>query len=388
MFARESADDVAAESRAEAAAPVAAVTLPDRVLAMQRTAGNAAVSRMLAERPTPTKQLQRCGASCRCTSCRGDEDELAGSQASLRSAVMARTRERHLLRWDWPWRSAPAPSPPEAGTADASTPDGDGGVAPDNPSAEQDPGKPIGVCGPDVTKQVKATLTKIEQDYEGWSREDKKRACVRILNPIDLEKLKAGGLGAGDYNGWDVYGLFSSYADWLRRPPVSPPCATPSSTAPPKADWRHKGHEDPKTCSNTVQVGSGCWLAGTVNYATLGMMVRKCDVTFTGDPEVGGDSAIEHAKGLIRGYKTFVSKEDPKWPLEWTEGVWRGGAGAITTIGNGNRQGCSTTCGQNAKVDPSKLVSWDYVWEPVHTRVPNPKPAATAPAASGSAAAP
>ena len=424
VSARESLEDATVDSRAEVAPPATAVALPDRVLALQRSAGNAAVGRMLARlsttgriqrcgaschcercrddenglpdaqaslrsagnaavgrvlaRPSTTGRIQRCGASCHCERCRDDENGFPDVQASLRSAVLARKAERHLLRLDWP-RSAPAPAPkqPDAGT-DASTGEADAATAPDNPSVEQDPAKPIGVCGPDVTKQVKATLSKIEQDFEAWPKADKKRACVRILNPIDLETAKAGGLGAGDLNAWDTYGLFSGFGGWLRRPPVCPPCATPSSTAPPGADWRHKGHEDPRTCSNTVQVGNGCWLAGTVNYATFGIMVRLCEAAFSEDPEVGGEhGALEHAKTLIRGYKTFVSKEDPKWPLAWTEEVYRGGPGAITTVGNGTRAGCSTTCGQqNPKLDPAKLVSWDYVWEPIHTRVPNPKPAA------------
>ncbi len=377
---REPVADAAVDSRAEVAAPATAVALPDRVLALQRAAGNAAVGRMLA-RPGTARAIQRCGASCHCERCRGEEDE-AG--ARLRSAVMARRAERQVARWDWPWRPTPTPNPSDGGTPDASTGEADAATAPDNPSVEQDPGKPIGVCGPDVTKQVKATLTKIEQDFEGWSKADKKRACVRIFNPLDLASAKAGGKAAADLNGWDTYGLFSGLAGWLRRPPVCPPCATPSSTAPPGAEWKHKGHEDPRTCSNTVQIGNGCWLAGTVNYATFGIMVRLCGSAFPGDPEVGGEEgARAHAATLIKGYKTLFNPEDPKWPLAWMEEVDRGGPGAITQVGNGNRAGCSTTCGQgNPKVDPSKLVSWDYVWEPVHPRVTNPAPAAAAPAAA------
>jgi hypothetical protein len=384
-FVREAVAETAPEGRAESATAATAVALPDRMLALQRAAGNAAVSRMLAGRAGTPRRLQRCGGSCDCSRCTGEEESLDDAQASLRSAVLARSAERRLQRWEWPFRSAPTPSPPDAAPPDASTGDADT-IAPDNPSIEQDPAKPIGVCGPDVTKQVKGTLTKIEHDFEGWSRDDKHRACVRILNPIDLEKLKTQGLAGGDYNGWDIYGLFSSYAAWLRRPPVCPPCATPSSKAP-GAKWNDKAHEHPETCSNTVQVGTGCWLAGTVNYATLGLMVQLCESSFSEDPEIGREhTALEHAKALIKGYKTFVSKEDPKWPLAWTEEVYRGGPGAITGVGNGNRAGCSTTCTQqNPKLNPASLVSWDYVWEPVHPRVLNPPIAAPAPAASAPA---
>jgi hypothetical protein len=322
-----------------AAASPSPVSLPQHVLALQRTAGNAAVARMLAE--------------------------------------------RGVQRWDWPWeRSTPTPPPPDASKPDASSPDaGDGETyAPDNPSIEQDPAKPIGVCGPDVTKQLASTLGKIETDYQGWPKPDKRAACVRVMNPIDLEKLKASGLAGGDYNGWDTYALFSSYADWLRRPPVCGPCATPSSSAAPGASWKDKGHEDPRTCSNTVQVGNACWLAGTVNYATFGQMVRLCSETFTGDPDVAGDYPLDHAQNLIKAYKMFVSKENPKWPLEWTEAVYRGGSKATVPVGN--RAGCSTTCSKvNPKVNPASLASWDYVWEPVKPRQARP-PILPAPAPS------
>jgi hypothetical protein len=306
------------------AAPAAG--LQAQVLALQRTAGNAAVGRWLARAP---------------------------------------------------WTREPQKKPPDAAAPDASAPDE--AHAPDNPSQEQDPAKPIGVCGPDVTKPLADTLTKIESDFENvWKPAEQRSACFRILNPIDFERLKKEGLAAGDYNGWDTYALFSSYANWLRRPPVCGPCATPTSKKP-GADWRDKAHEAPDTCSNTVQVGSSCWLAGTVNYATLGMMVRLCGAKFSGDPEMGGEAgALEQAKALIKGYKTFVSKEDPRRPMEWVEEVYRGGPKATVSTG-GNRAGCSTTCTQaNPKVKPESLASWDYVWEPVKSRVANPPVSAPA----------
>jgi hypothetical protein len=382
-FAREPVAEAAAVRADERGPAATVVALPDRVLAFQRTAGNAAVGRMLAGRTGPARRLQRCGTGCRCSSCHGDEEQRDDAQASLRSAVLARTPDRQLLRSWWkrdePPAQKPDAAPPDAGAGDAEA------LAPDNPSIDQDPGKPIGVCGPDVTKPLTSTLKKIETDFNGWPRDDKHRACVRVLNPFDLEKLKAG-TGGADYNAWDIYALFSLHGGWLRRPPVCPPCATPSSKTP-GAKWNATGHEHPDTCSNTVQVGNGCWLAGTVNYATYGLMVSLCESAFSEDPEIGREhTALEHAKALIKGYKTLVSKEDPKWPLEWTAGVYQGGPGAITTIGNGNRQGCSTTCGQqNPKVDPASLVSWDYVWEPVHPRVANPPIAAPAPPASAPA---
>lgn len=54
-----------------AAVPTAAPLSPGAVLQLQRSAGNAALARMLGS--PPQRQLQRCGASCRCTKCSGEQ---------------------------------------------------------------------------------------------------------------------------------------------------------------------------------------------------------------------------------------------------------------------------------------------------------------------------
>jgi hypothetical protein len=67
--------------------------LPDAVLQIQRTAGNAAVARMVA-RPT-TRALQRCGANCGCNTCStghaAEEDMLEEQFGLLRTAVARRS---------------------------------------------------------------------------------------------------------------------------------------------------------------------------------------------------------------------------------------------------------------------------------------------------------
>ena len=85
---------VAAEPERKAAPSPAARALPDTVLWMQKTAGNAAVARTVA-RPA-TAAIQRCGAGCGCATCgnsRQDElleDEKFGA-GLLRSAVARRS---------------------------------------------------------------------------------------------------------------------------------------------------------------------------------------------------------------------------------------------------------------------------------------------------------
>jgi hypothetical protein len=83
---------VAAKPERTSARSAPAQALPDMVLRMQRTAGNAAVARSVA----PTSQsIQRCGAGCGCATCgsHGEEmleDERLGA-GLLRSAVARRT---------------------------------------------------------------------------------------------------------------------------------------------------------------------------------------------------------------------------------------------------------------------------------------------------------
>lgn len=99
---------MATVTRSEAtAAPVAAEPerksalssprgLPDMVLRMQKTAGNAAVARTMAK--PATAAIQRCGANCSCSSCgggHGQEEELLEEQFGaglLRSAVARRSQ--------------------------------------------------------------------------------------------------------------------------------------------------------------------------------------------------------------------------------------------------------------------------------------------------------
>ena len=307
------------------------------------------------------------------------EDE-AG--ARLRSAVMARRAERQVARWDWPWRPTPAPNPSDGGTPDASTGEADAATAPDNPSVEQDPGKPIGVCGPDVTKQVKATLTEDRAGLRGLV-EGRQEAGVRPdLQPASTWRRRRRGARPRPTS---TAGTPTACSPGSPAGCAARPCAR---RAPPRRRPHRQGPSGStratrtrRTCSNTVQIGNGCWLAGTVNYATFGIMVRLCGSAFSGDPEVGGEEgARAHAETLIKGYKTPLQPGGPEVAARLDGGGRPGRAGRDHRGRQRQPRGCSTTCGQrNPKVDPSKLVSWDYVWEPVRPRVPNPTPAAAAP---------
>ena len=82
---------VRSETQASSAAPAAEVsrrsapTVRQAVLDLQRTAGNAAVTRAIAPRA-----IQRCGANCGCTTCGANEEDLVDERMGaglLRSAV-------------------------------------------------------------------------------------------------------------------------------------------------------------------------------------------------------------------------------------------------------------------------------------------------------------
>ena len=84
---------VAAERGRKSAPSGSSRTLPDMVLRMQRTAGNAAVARTVAQ--PAAASIRRCGAGCGCSTCGSQGDELLEEEqlgaGLLRSAVARRS---------------------------------------------------------------------------------------------------------------------------------------------------------------------------------------------------------------------------------------------------------------------------------------------------------
>ena len=382
-----------------------AARTPGMMLALQRAVGNRAAARLGSSSQRTLARCPGCGGTCGgkdATSIEADEELLRRAVVARavapdpprtsRPAISAGPMSRAQLQRDAdPFRRGDSGSggdtgTPDTGTPDAGTPDkgADSGLEPDNPSREQDPAVTIGVCGPDISRAFAKTLGKIKSDFGTWSPADKRAACKHLVYPISITS----GTATPDLNGWDIHALFQGEAQWLRRAPVCPPCATPSSSARFNAGWADKGHEDPRTCSDTVQVGNACWLAGTPNYGTFGMMLSLCRDEFKDDKSDADtpwpDDFLRQGKQLIAAYKMVFSHEDPKWPLAWTEAVYNGGATA--TLAGGNRQSCTTTCSKvNGRVNVEALANWDYVWEPAHPRI-HPAPASPSPAPSGTPA--
>jgi hypothetical protein len=233
-----------------------------------------------------------------------------------------------------------------------------------------------GVCGPKVDDQFRAVLMQIQTDFRRWTASQKDDACTKILVPFEPAKsgktptfkeiaknptklVMLAGLKP-DINGWDVLPLFQGRSAWLRSPKVlSKSCAVPSSPKP-AAIASDPAHEDECTCSDTVQIGGKCWLNGTVNYGTFGIMVKLCAEEFM--PAQLHGALLMYAEGLIRGYKQFINKEDPTLPIAWLKATFNGGPSATPTVQE-NRPNCRCSCSLDGSI-----VKWDYVWEPVKPR--------------------
>jgi len=182
------------------------------------------------------------------------------------------------------------------------------------------------VCGPDVSDQVATTWARIQTDFAVLSRDQKIRCCDTVLFPVrtprgipsvptSVEELRTLLQQFADIDGWDTLPLYQGASAWLRSPPVfdratNGPCATPSSVDPAADDF-DPSHELDTHCANTVQVGGKCWLNGTVNYGTFGIMARLCRDFAVGDAFLRFDPrrrliySLDWARLLIRAYKQF-----------------------------------------------------------------------------------
>jgi hypothetical protein len=135
-------------------------------------------------------------------------------------------------------------------------------------------------------------------------------------------------------------------------------------------------------------MGQGCWLSGSVNYGTYGIMMRLCHdwsrpylgraiATSLGfgrmvhmdpsQPEAGAGLLApafsrDSMMRFVYVYKVW-DRDDPVAPLAWATATYSGGPTAIPT--GGNRRYCNVPC-PSAGTGPHG--GWRYVWEPVRPR--------------------
>jgi hypothetical protein len=267
-----------------------------------------------------------------------------------------------------------------------------------SPAPQPQPSSLGFVCGPDVTNDIVEIWTTIQKDFRARTFVQQEQQCNAILFPIQkpgeplffpksIDEFKQLARRFASIDDWDVLPLFQGTSQWLRTPPIfdaatQGPCASPSSKnpgAPPLDD----AHEDPSTCSDTVQVAGRCWLNGTVNYGTFGIMVKLCVEAKSTNPVIMASMltpvvgpimnfaySLEWAKTLIKSYKKFGGHpEDAALPVAWTEATFNDGPKGVPKAGDARYEKCRCAC--RCKGD---VVSWDYVWEPVKTRHDAKKP--------------
>jgi hypothetical protein len=231
------------------------------------------------------------------------------------------------------------------------------------------------VCGPNVTNQIQAVWSRIQADFRGWDENKKSEACRYLIAPYPDAPFS----WKKNIDAFDTLPLYydGAFAWLLKKELLDYPCGVP---APPQASsgekFSQKAAEDRGLCSSSVVAYGKCWLSGTVNYGTYGIMMSLCDKQYptsnpwpwnqTGIPPQG--YSIGFGENLIRAYKAHggtMSEYDINEPIAWYRATFNGGpAGRPLTAGN--RSTCDAS-GKDCSVDGS-IVSWDYVWEPIKTR--------------------
>ena len=238
------------------------------------------------------------------------------------------------------------------------------------------------VCGPDVTAQIQRVWFQIQSDFNGskWSDDDKEEACLRLIAPYPHFKE--------NINAFDTLPLYyTGAANWLLAPEmIAVPCGTPTPDL--SGRYSQKSVEARDMCSTSVAAYNKCWLSGTVNYGTYGIMINLCNKKYpTSEPInsvfkkwadkfsdfMGGKFAyqgfnLQYGENLIRAYKAHggtMQEPNIEEPISWYRAAFNGGP-AGRPLTEGNRPSCpvlKTDCPVNRSV-----VNWDYVWEPVQTR--------------------
>jgi Domain of unknown function (DUF4157) len=197
------------------------------------------------------------------------------------------------------------------------------------------------LCGPKIDSQLTAVLTKIQTDFRdpGLSNWRKELACDNLTTPTP-----------GAIMAWDILELYLPHTSWLR----GGTCGVPRTAG---------AIEDPAGCGNSVEVDGKCWLAGTVNYATYGVMCKLCSDRHRASyaPNFADQWTLTAMQTLVKAYNvadTVGGGIDP--PLQWATATYNGGPSGRPGRA-GNRDSCPVGC----KAAPG-VSSFDYAWPPIH----------------------
>jgi outer membrane protein OmpA-like peptidoglycan-associated protein len=190
------------------------------------------------------------------------------------------------------------------------------------PEAPAAPAAPVGpqfICGPDVTKPVQDAVSKTRTTFAGWPASDKSSACDALTS------LVTGGIA------WDIVDLHNNA--WILA--YRPACASEKASPP---------------CGSSVQVGSDCYYAGSVNYVIFGVMCDLCDKHYTATaPAKASDFKLPGMLKLINDYKGtgFTGLSTPSANFvpskEWATAGFNGWPSG-TASPAGDRSGCLPKC--------------------------------------------
>lgn len=159
------------------------------------------------------------------------------------------------------------------------------------------------ICGPDVTNRIRNTLSNVRWSF-GRLTALQGSACRNLDFPPEA------------LYSWDIIELHNS--DWIWQT-FRPECATIGGNPP---------------CGHSIQVGTQCHYAGSVNYVVYGLMCRLCY-----------DRGIrrfteEHMLAQIEMYKSGAPNYHPS--RQWAIAGYRNWPSSGTPAGD--RSNCSPTC--------------------------------------------
>lgn len=239
------------------------------------------------------------------------------------------------------------------------------GPSPTPPPTPPPPPTPERVCGPNVTSELARAWRSAGTEFDNrLSFLEKLDNCRMLVQPIIHG---ASGFHLNE-DAFDTWGLFQNSASWTRIPPWHGSCNTPGSNGD-HCQSRDPRHEATDVCSNTVQVGSDCWLTGTPNYGLFGVAMRKCHdfvsplgflpPPFSFAPETFG---LANTMFLAGAYKAFRG-DNVVGPERWVTATWLRGPSATASAAGipesgGARPRCATTCPGPAPPP------FSIVWEP------------------------
>jgi len=203
------------------------------------------------------------------------------------------------------------------------------------------------ICGPDISVPLMRVLSDIRAEFGRWNGVQRMQACRTATDPgYSLDSVMA----------WDIIELYLPHTEWLYSPRmISAGCGQPKHGEPATPEI-----EDAvlSPCGNSVQVGNGCYLAGTVNYAMFGEICRLC----WDESPLGQSFSIGVMSSLIRLWKAVDSFDDPGPPIDWA--TWGFNRGSVYNPPGGRAENRCRCQGRCSRYFSRFRFTWR--WLPVH----------------------